>query len=102
MGYSPLGVGEITVTCVCVPVAGGSIVLSEWIFFLHLAAAVALGITASAPFNGVEDQQLAIAYISMFVFLFFVRLLYSQSSQEYYMKLTFLRSHFSPSEAFSL
>jgi hypothetical protein len=79
MGYSPLGVGEITVTCVCVPAASGSIALSEWIFFLHLAAAVALGITASAPFNGVDDQQLAIAYISMFVFLFFVRVLYSQA-----------------------
>ena len=42
-------------------------------FILHLAAAVALSITASAPFNDVDDQNLAIAYMSMFIFVFFVR-----------------------------
>ncbi|KAI0273014.1 auxin efflux carrier [Russula aff. rugulosa BPL654] len=45
-----------------------------WGNYGDMPAAVALGITASAPFNGVEDQQLAIAYISMFVFLFFITL----------------------------
>jgi auxin efflux carrier family protein len=59
-------------------------------FFLHLAAAVALGITASAPFNGVDDQNLAIAYISMFILVFFVRSFYSQAPQEYYMMLTYV------------
>ena len=34
--------------------------------------AIALGITASALFNGVDDQNLAVAYISMFIFVFFV------------------------------
>ena len=46
--------------------------------FLHSASAVALGITASAPFNGVDDQNLAIAYISMFILVLFVRPLYSR------------------------
>ena len=44
-----------------------------WVnFFWNLAAAIALGITASAPFNGVDDQNLVVAYISMFIFVFFV------------------------------
>jgi auxin efflux carrier family protein len=32
-----------------------------------------MGITASAPFNGVADENLAIAYISMLMLVFFVR-----------------------------
>jgi hypothetical protein len=32
-----------------------------------------MGITASAPFNGVGDENLAIAYISMLILVFFVR-----------------------------
>ncbi|KAF8502700.1 auxin efflux carrier [Russula emetica] len=43
-----------------------------WGNYGDMPAAVALGITASAPFNGVDDQNLAIAYISMFIFLFFI------------------------------
>ena len=80
MGYWPLAVGEITVTCVCAPYHW-QIALSEWFFLLHSAAAVCVaGITASAPFNGVNDENLAIAYISMFILVFFVRPLYSQST----------------------
>jgi hypothetical protein len=41
--------------------------------FLRLATAIALGITASAPFNGVDDENLAIAYISTLVLVFLVR-----------------------------
>jgi hypothetical protein len=33
-----------------------------------------MGITASAPFNGVDDENLAIAYISTLILVFFVRL----------------------------
>ena len=35
-----------------------------------------MGITASAPFNGVDDQNLAIAYISTLALVFYVRFLY--------------------------
>src|SRR6266852_58387 len=38
-----------------------------------LATAIAMGVTASAPFDGVNDQNLAIAYISMLILVFFVR-----------------------------
>ena len=31
-----------------------------------------MGITASAPSNGVDDENLAIAYISMFILIFLV------------------------------
>ena len=34
-----------------------------------------MGITASAPFDGVDDENLAIAYISTLILVFFVRLL---------------------------
>ena len=39
---------------------------------LRSATAIAMGITASAPFNGVDDENLAIAYISMFILIFLV------------------------------
>jgi hypothetical protein len=32
-----------------------------------------MGLTASAPFDGVNDQNLAIAYISTLILVFFVR-----------------------------
>jgi hypothetical protein len=38
--------------------------------------AIAMGIMASAPFNGVDDENLAIAYISMFVLIFLVGFLF--------------------------
>lgn len=40
-----------------------------------LATAIAMGITASAPFNGVEDENLAIAYVSALILIFLVRFL---------------------------
>jgi len=76
MGYSPLGVGEIPVICVCTPTTSISPYLSD--FVLRSAAAVALGITASAPFSGADDQNLAIAYFSMFSLVLFVCSLYVQ------------------------
>ena len=42
---------------------------------LRSATAIAMGITASAPFTGVDDQNLAIAYISMIILVFSVRFL---------------------------
>ena len=42
---------------------------------LRSATAIAMGITASAPFAGVDDQNLAIAYISMIILIFSVRFL---------------------------
>jgi len=39
---------------------------------LRSATAIAMGIMASAPFNGVDDENLAIAYISMFILIFLV------------------------------
>jgi len=38
-----------------------------------------MGLTASAPFDGVNDQNLAIAYISTLILVFFVRLLCFQA-----------------------
>ena len=32
-----------------------------------------MSITASAPFGGVDDENLAIAYIAMLILVFFVR-----------------------------
>lgn len=76
-GYSPLGVGEITVTYVCCALTYyWLIALPKTYFFLwRLATAIAMGITASAPFGGVDDENLAIAYISTLILVFFVRLL---------------------------
>ena len=36
------------------------------------ATAIALGITANAPFNGTQDENLAVAYIAVFILVFFV------------------------------
>jgi hypothetical protein len=36
------------------------------------ATAIALGITAHTPFSGTNDENLAVAYISVFILLFFV------------------------------
>jgi hypothetical protein len=41
--------------------------------FLYLATAIAMGVTVSAPFDGVNDQNLVIAYISTLILVFFVR-----------------------------
>ena len=39
---------------------------------LRLAMAIAMGIMASAPFTSIDDQNLAIAYISMIILIFSV------------------------------
>ena len=52
---------------------------SQVIFLWCLATAIAMGLTASAPFDGVNDQNLAIAYISTLILVFFVRLLCFQA-----------------------
>ena len=82
-GYLPLGAGEITVTYVCCaltyywPIALPKTFFCFLFFvlFWRLATAIAMGITASAPFDGVDDENLAIAYISTLILVFFVRLL---------------------------
>ena len=38
----------------------------------NLATAVILSISGSAPFNGTSDQNLAVAYISVFILVFTV------------------------------
>lgn len=38
-----------------------------------LATAVIMSITGAAPFQGIEDQNLAVAYISAFILVFLVR-----------------------------
>jgi predicted permease len=48
--------------------------LKTFNFFGRLATAIAMGVTASAPFDGVNDQNLAIAYISTLLLVFIVRL----------------------------
>ena len=73
MGYSPLVVGETMVT---------SVRVRSYPMFLQTqqnlrsATAIAMGITASAPFSGVDDENLAIAYISMIMLVFLVRFLF--------------------------
>lgn len=49
-----------------------------------------MGITASAPFNGVDDENLAIAYISALLLVFFVRFS-AQYSHCISVELTFSR-----------
>jgi hypothetical protein len=71
MGYWPLGPGELTVTYVCAS-RHWQIAQSESLF-LHLATSISLGIMASAPFSGVDDENLAIAYLSTLMLLFYVR-----------------------------
>jgi len=37
------------------------------------ATAVVMSLMASAPFNGTEDENLAVAYLSVFVLVYIVR-----------------------------
>lgn len=39
----------------------------------HIATSVIMSLTGAAPFQGVEDQNLAVAYISAFILVFMVR-----------------------------
>ncbi|KAI0043335.1 auxin efflux carrier [Auriscalpium vulgare] len=52
----------------------GIIVAGGWGNYGDIPTAIALGVTASAPFNGVEDQNLAVAYIAGLLLVFFVTL----------------------------
>lgn len=38
-----------------------------------IATAVVMSLMASAPFNGTEDENLAVAYLSVFVLVYIVR-----------------------------
>ena len=67
---------------------------------LCIATAIAMGITASAPFNGVEDENLAIAYISTLILVFLVRFFLPKVAVS--VELTLFRSHCSLLAAFSL
>jgi len=72
MGYSPLASGQIMATYVCAPYSLSHVLLELREFFAHIATAIAMGITVAAPFSGIDDQNLAIAYISAFLLVFFV------------------------------
>lgn len=71
MAYSPLVAGATTAIYVREPYRSPSGVLER---ILRVATAIAMGITASAPFRGVDDENLAIAYISTLLLVFVVRL----------------------------
>jgi hypothetical protein len=72
--YSPLVVGEISVTYMRASYQSISLQTQQ---NLHSATVIAMGITASSPFGGVDDEILAIVYISMFILIliFLVRFL---------------------------
>lgn len=50
----------------------GFIVAGIWGNYGDVPTAVIMSITAAAPFNGTEDQNLAVAYIAAFVLVFMV------------------------------
>ncbi|KAI0292222.1 auxin efflux carrier [Multifurca ochricompacta] len=52
----------------------GILVAGGWGNYGDIPTAIAMGITASAPFKGIDDENLAIAYISMLILVFFVTL----------------------------
>ncbi|KAI0249429.1 auxin efflux carrier [Lactifluus subvellereus] len=52
----------------------GVLAAGAWGNYGDIPTAIAMGITASAPFRGVGDENLAIAYISMLILLLFVTL----------------------------
>ena len=69
-------------------VVGGMLVISvspyvmdlSWCsFFLlaNVATSVVMSVTGAAPFNGASDQSLSVAYISAFILVFLVNLLFS-------------------------
>jgi auxin efflux carrier family protein len=47
-------------------------VAGVWGNYGDVPTAVIMSITAAAPFNGTEDQNLAVAYIAAFVLVFMV------------------------------
>ncbi|KAH8983633.1 auxin efflux carrier [Lactarius akahatsu] len=52
----------------------GILAAGIWGNFGDMPTAIAMGITASAPFRGIDDENLAIAYISTLILVFFVTL----------------------------
>lgn len=44
------------------------------VYTIQLATSVIMSVTGAIPFRGVEDQNLAVAYISAFILVFMVRL----------------------------
>jgi hypothetical protein len=56
-----------------------------------------MGVTASAPFNGVDDENLAIAYISTLILVFFVSFFAPRLLHGIDVELTVSRDHPLPS-----
>ncbi|KAA1476306.1 auxin efflux carrier [Dentipellis sp. KUC8613] len=52
----------------------GILVAGGWGNVGDIPTSVIMSITASAPFNGAEDQNLAVAYIAAFILVFFITL----------------------------
>ncbi|VDC03200.1 unnamed protein product [Peniophora sp. CBMAI 1063] len=52
----------------------GILAAGAWGNIGDIPTAIALGITANAPFNGTQDENLAVAYIAVFILVFFVTL----------------------------
>ncbi|KAI0294208.1 auxin efflux carrier [Russula brevipes] len=52
----------------------GILAAGGWGNYGDIPTAIALGVTASAPFNGIDDENLAIAYISTLILVFFITL----------------------------
>ncbi|KAH9990764.1 auxin efflux carrier [Russula vinacea] len=52
----------------------GIVAAGGWGNYGDIPTAIAMGITASAPFDGVDDENLAIAYISTLILVFFITL----------------------------
>ncbi|KAH8983270.1 auxin efflux carrier, partial [Lactarius hatsudake] len=52
----------------------GILAAGLWGNYGDIPTAIAMGITASAPFRGIDDENLAIAYISTLILVFFVTL----------------------------
>ncbi|KAI0314544.1 auxin efflux carrier [Amylostereum chailletii] len=52
----------------------GILVAGGWGNYGDIPTAIALGVTANAPFAGVQDQNLAVAYISALILVFFFQI----------------------------
>ncbi|KAI9452144.1 hypothetical protein F5148DRAFT_521297 [Russula earlei] len=52
----------------------GILAAGGWAHYGDIPTAIAMGMTASAPFNGVDDENSAIAYISAFLLVFYITL----------------------------
>ncbi|KAF7796059.1 hypothetical protein EIP86_007230 [Pleurotus ostreatoroseus] len=52
----------------------GIYMAGTWANWADLPTAVVMSITAGPPFNGTDDSTIAVAYVSAFIFIFFVTL----------------------------